>query len=186
MPWPLIFCFALCLSACTPTFNWRELTVPDTALQALLPCKPDSVTREVDMGPPERPLRLPLTMLGCATGDATFAIATVTLPPSSQDSPQLVLDQWRVANLAAFKSAYGQDPTVNIAPFLIVKNGASTGNASPRAQKVTASGVDATGRGMRSHALYFAEGQNLFYAVILSPHISAEVDDSFFSGLSLR
>jgi hypothetical protein len=186
MPWPLIFCFALCLSACTPTFNWREVTVSDTRLQALLPCKPDSVTREVDMGPPERPLRLPLTMLGCTTGDATFAIATVSLPSSASESPQVLLDQWRVANLAAFKSASGQHPYVKIAAFTIAKIGSPAGNTPSPAQKVTTTGLDATGQAIRSHALYFAEGQHLFYAVILSSRISAEVDDSFFSGLNLR
>jgi hypothetical protein len=180
MPWPLIFCFALCLSACTPTFNWREVTVPDTRLQSLLPCKPDSVTREVDMGPPERPLRLVLTMLGCATGDATFAIATLELPPTPSESPQTMLDQWRVANLAAFTSVSRHAPSVNIAPFTVA------GKTPPPAQKVTASGLDATGQAMRSHALYFSEGRRMFYAVILSSRISAEVDDSFFSGLNLR
>jgi hypothetical protein len=192
MSWPLIFCFALSLLACTPTFNWREVSVPDTPLYALLPCKPDTLTREVDMGPPQRPLRLPVQMLGCMTGDTTFAIATAELPPLSPPlspsmSPsgsalaaQTVLDQWQAANVAALKGASRHDPSTKFAPYTIA------GKPAVSAQKLVATSIDAQGQALHSHALYFTQGQRMFYAVILGTRVPPEVDDSFFSGLTFR
>jgi len=33
------------LAACTPTFNWREITLDPVALHATFPCKPDHAER---------------------------------------------------------------------------------------------------------------------------------------------
>lgn len=47
------------LTACTPTFNWRDVRVEPTGLKAMLPCKPEKASREVSMV--ERKVDLELT-----------------------------------------------------------------------------------------------------------------------------
>ncbi|MFZ3118274.1 MAG: hypothetical protein WA159_08145, partial [Variovorax sp.] len=44
------FVVAVALSACSPTFNWREVPVGDAGLVAMLPCKPDRATRAMPLG----------------------------------------------------------------------------------------------------------------------------------------
>ena len=61
----------LALSACSPTFNWRELRLEGAPLQALMPCKPETAQRSVPlMGKPTA-----LHLLACAIGGVQFAIA---------------------------------------------------------------------------------------------------------------
>ena len=59
------------LSACTPTFNWREVRFEQAGLSALLPCKPDRATRVVQLGGQA----VTATMAGCEAGGAMFTVA---------------------------------------------------------------------------------------------------------------
>ena len=61
---------AISATACSPTFNWRELNVDGTRLKAMLPCKPDQDSREVQIaGKPAK-----LEVLACDAGGAKFAL----------------------------------------------------------------------------------------------------------------
>ena len=40
---------AAALTACSPTFNWREVRAEGAGLKAVLPCKPDKSERTVPM-----------------------------------------------------------------------------------------------------------------------------------------
>ena len=65
-------CFAaVCLAACSPTFNWRDVPLAPAELTALLPCKPDRASRSVPLGGET----LQIEMAGCEAGNATFAVA---------------------------------------------------------------------------------------------------------------
>jgi len=161
---------ALLLQACSPTFNWREVRVSETALTAMLPCKPDVVSRAVNMGP----VNVEVHMQGCETGKATFAVATALMPPTAPPSNQM-LSQWRAANLLAMQAVNPQ-----------VSEQSLPGLVGPMPQKVWAKGVTAQGQGVESHALYFQQGNRLFYAVILGERVTPDVAETFFSGLQLR
>lgn len=63
----------LSLSACNPTFNWRETRIENTSLVALMPCKPDHQSRAL----PLAGQRVDMHMTACDAGGATFAIAHV-------------------------------------------------------------------------------------------------------------
>lgn len=171
----IFFCLSgltlLALAACNPTFNWREVHTQDRTLTALLPCKPDSATRRVDMGA----VTLDMHMMGCETGQATFAIAHVTAPAPGE-AAQTLLNQWQQANLAALRAASPQHQPVRVA-------GAGGGVSAP--QKVRAMGLTAQGQAVESQAVYFAQGAELFYAVILAERIVPELAETFFTGLRL-
>lgn len=67
-------------SACTPAFNWRDVTFDGLPVAALLPCKPDRATRMVPLaGVPRQ-----MVMAGCKAGGATFTVAVVTVEGNGQ------------------------------------------------------------------------------------------------------
>lgn len=91
----------LWLIGCSPTFNWREVRLESnngSSLIAFLPCKPDSATRQQDLGGES----VALSMMGCEAGGATFTLARIQL-----DNPVLapkVLAAWQAATLANLRA----------------------------------------------------------------------------------
>jgi hypothetical protein len=166
------------LAACNPTFNWREVRLPDTRLAALLPCKPNQATRPMMMGTAQVDLHLQ----GCETGAATFAIATLTAPGDAS-SVSAVLTAWQAAALAPLKAIA---PQLTTATSAIRIAGAPVFPLPQSPQKITAVGQRADGRRIESQAVYFAQGQQLFQAVILAERISPDMAETFFSGLKLQ
>ena len=85
---------AVALAACSPALNWRSVTVPDAALQVMLPCKPDNAVRTVELaGAP-----LALSLLSCDADGATFAVSYATLTDPARAG--VALEHWRAATLA--------------------------------------------------------------------------------------
>ncbi|WP_255032079.1 hypothetical protein [Bordetella genomosp. 1] len=78
---------ALLLAACSPSYNWRELTVADGRVRAAFPAKVRSETRELPM--PGHTLAF--TLSSAQVGDGVFAIGHAVLPPdlSAQARRQL-------------------------------------------------------------------------------------------------
>jgi hypothetical protein len=82
------------LSACTPSFNWREVSFEQANAKALLPCKPDRGSRPVKLAGQE----VMMHMAGCESGGAMFAVALVEV----KDAQQLksVAEDWKAQNKA--------------------------------------------------------------------------------------
>jgi hypothetical protein len=60
------------LGACTPTWDWRSVPLPDTQLVTELPCRPARFQRDLMLaGVP-----LKLFMLSCEAGGVTYGVAT--------------------------------------------------------------------------------------------------------------
>lgn len=66
---------ALSLLACTPTFNWRDVSFEQAPVTALLPCKPDRGSRPVELAGQ----KVTMYMAGCEAGGALFTVALVEL-----------------------------------------------------------------------------------------------------------
>ena len=158
----------LSVSACSPTFNWRELRVDDTPLVALLPCKVESATRPVPLaGPAAAPAEL--HMHSCEAGGLRFAVAWADLGPAVPVEP--ALNAWRAASLQAIR-ATGTDWPVRLpgAQWL---------------QGVQAQGTDPQGRAVQTRAAYFAQGTRVFQAAVYGARLPDEPRDAFFAGLQL-
>lgn len=155
----------LALTACSPTFNWRELRVDSTPLQALMPCKPETATRQVPLGdvPTE------LHMHSCETGDLRFAVAWADVGQATQAAPALAA--WRAASLRAIQ-AEGADWPAQLPGADAVLG-------------VKGQGVDPQGHPVQTQVLYFAGGTRVFQAAVYGQSLPQEVLDAFFSGLRL-
>ena len=157
------------LTACNPTFNWRDVRPDGTQLALLMPCKPDKAQKTVPMaGEPTE-----LTLLSCDAGGATFAVAAADVKDASKAAATLA--QWQSATLANIKAA----PT---APGVAFK---PTGSASGGVM-VKATGQRANGQAVSSQAAYFAQGSRVFQAVMYADQIAPDVADTFFSGLKFE
>jgi hypothetical protein len=75
----------LALTACTPTFNWRDVAFEQAPVTALLPCKPDRGSRQVPLAGHQ----LMMHMAGCEAGGAMFAVALVELKDAQQSQAVL-------------------------------------------------------------------------------------------------
>lgn len=158
----------LALSACSPTFNWRTLRPEGSALQALMPCKPDEARRDTPLGGAVTPLN----MLSCEAGGATFALAWADL--GQADRVPAALTQWRAASLTSLKAA----PDAARAWTQAVPG-------AERAEGLEVQGVRHDGSATQARVLYLAKGSRVYQAAIYGPTIGREESTTFFEGLQL-
>ncbi len=83
----------LCLGACSPDQNWREVSLEGASLKVQLPCKPDRTTRSVPLGGSP----VDLQVVGCESGDAMVAVMSASLQPGA-DAHALLMG-WQKATL---------------------------------------------------------------------------------------
>lgn len=159
----------LALAACSPAFNWREVRPENTRLSFLLPCKPDRAQKIVPLGGQSSTL----SMLGCDAGGATFAVAVADLGDPSKAAP--VLAQWQSLTLANMKAG---PATSQVLPIKLPGAAVEPGPVLVKAQGQRADGTAVSGQ-----AAYFAQGSQVFQAVIYSAQITPEVAETFFSNL---
>lgn len=74
-----IIVVAFALAACTPAFNWRDVSFDQAGVTALLPCKPDRGTRAVQLAGQAAQM----SMAGCEAGGAMFTVSLVEVPIST-------------------------------------------------------------------------------------------------------
>ena len=161
---------ALLLAACSPALNWREVPLAGGELKALLPCKPDRVSRKQSLATHD----IELAMAGCEAGGALYAVSVAELP--APDRARAVQVQWQ-ANLLENMRASGASNTA-----YAIKG------ASPTFEPVrlTAAGTGPDGRAVQAQGVWFARGTHLYHAVIYAERISAGMSEPFFGGLEFQ
>lgn len=167
--------FALTLSACSPSQNWREVTLEGTSLKAQLPCKPDRTTRAVPLGG----VPVDLQVVGCESGSAIVAVMTASLPAGADANALLAgwqkatLDNARVPRpLAAEQQQNWHRP----------------GHLPLAAsQRIQAKGLRPDGEAVMMDAVWgaVAEGDHvrLVHAVVYDRQIPPEMANTLFEGL---
>lgn len=163
-------CLLVLLSACAPTFNWRETPIGTSALLAMFPCKPETVTRTLPLAQAEHAM----AMRSCDADGVTFAVAHAVLSdPTRADQ---VLTDWRASTLAGLRA----DPATATSE---VPKGLPV---LPRMQVLRAGTAAGDPKPMQLRGVWFASGADVFAAFVLAPQIPAEASDPFFAGLRLR
>lgn len=167
----------LALAACSPALNWREVRPDNTQLSLLLPCKPDKAEKTVPLG--GQPTTL--AMLGCDAAGATFAVAVADLGDPVRVAP--VLAQWQNLTLAHMKAGPVGSGAGASQLLPLQLPGAA---AQPAPVRVLAQGQRADGSAVRGQAAYFAQGSQVFQAVIYAPQITPEAAETFFSSFKFQ
>jgi hypothetical protein len=163
---------ALCLAACNPTFNWRESRLGETALLGLMPCKPDTVSREVPFvhGASAR-----LTVASCEVGELTFALSTADVGEARLAAASL--DQWRQVVTQHWQLKPGQ----TLVPMKLER-------ADPHVLRWKAQGL-AGAQTLSVEVAMFSSGSQLYQAAIIAKSAqttSPDISETFFGGLKLQ
>ena len=156
-----------CTWACTPTWDWRSVPLPDTQLVTELPCRPARFQRDVTVaGVP-----LKLYMLSCETGGVTYGVATADVgDPVRVDA---VLFALRDSAAAAIRSSDMHPGALNLGgttPF--------SGNSS-----VHLHGQRPDGATIDEAIRVFARGTRVFQASAVGPSLPDAALRPFEEGL---
>lgn len=158
------------LVACAPDLNWREVRTDDAHCSILLPAKPATHARSVNLDG----LKVEMQMTGAAVDDLSFTVASARIPDAAQRVPALAAMQ--VAMLRNIGAASHDEKRVTL------KGGVE-------ATEVVASGQNARdGKKLLMHARFAIYGDRVYQAVALGPQdkLSPEAADTFLGSLSLR
>lgn len=81
------------LGACSPEFNWREIRSSEHGYAVMLPAKPASMTRVIQL----RELQVSMAMQGARAGGASFTVAAAQLPDDAPATREAALASMRAA-----------------------------------------------------------------------------------------
>jgi len=98
----IVFCALLALLgmpqwACTPAFNWRQVSFEEAGLTALLPCKPEHASRALALAGQH----LAAKMVACQAGGAMFTVVLMKLESKSLAQASAVAQAAQASSQAA-------------------------------------------------------------------------------------
>lgn len=171
MGWSRSSCLLVALlCACVPALDWRVIKPPGMELQAMFPCRPAGLSREVVL----LGQRVEMAMHACAAQGNTFAVGA------------LVVSDVRAvgAALDALRDAAARNVGGSAAPMQALVVPGMTPNA--RAGRCTLSGHRPDGSAVVEHLALFTRGTRVYQAMVVGNQPQETVVDVFFAGLTLN
>ncbi len=164
----LVPILVLALAACSPALNWREVHGGDAPYVVLLPAKPTSFARPVDLGG----IKVEMNMTAAEVDDVNFAVASAKIADAAQ----------RQAALAAMQAAMLR----NIGSDKHSEKAVTLKGGVP-ATEIVASGK-AGNTPLVLHARFVMHGEYVYQAIALGPatKLSDETADTFLSSFILH
>jgi hypothetical protein len=165
--------YALSLSACSPTYDWREVRGTDAPFTILLPAKPASFSRDINLDGQQ----VMMTMTAAEVNGVTYAVGTALLPDSEKAH----------GALTSMKSALVK----NIAGSIKREKSSEDKSAGTTSIEIDASGVSATNGGaqpMRLVARFVAKEKRVYQVIIVGSEKAVVQDaiDTFFTSFKLN
>jgi hypothetical protein len=161
------------LSACNPTYNWRDYSSQTEPYRVMFPGKPDSHTRVVDLDG----LKVEMTMTATEVDGVMFAVGSAEVPDPARAA----------AALAAMKTAMVRNLGATITRD---SSGAATAGATAPAQganiDIEANG-SRNGRPVRLVGHFEARGKRVYQVIVIGKASSmpTEVVEQFLSSFKL-
>jgi hypothetical protein len=162
---------AVGLSACSPTFDWRETRPEGSGAAMMFPCRPQLQERKVSLGGALVPMR----MHSCSAGGANFSLSALDVDDPARVTPELAALRARVlANVAG--AATEQQP--------LTLAGATPNPESARLHIV---GKRPDGSAVVADAAFFVKGLTLYQAAVLGSDgvPDREAVETFFAAIRL-
>jgi len=154
-------------TGCSPNFNWREVQGTDPSYTVLLPAKPSTHSRAIDLDG----LKVTMIMTATETNDINFAVASIKIDDAAQ----------RHAALLAMQKAMLHNIHGDVAEQKVValKDGTTM-------TEIHATGKTSTGRHLSLFARFGEHGQDVFQVVALgsSDNLTSEIADTFLSSFT--
>jgi len=155
------------LSACSPTFDWREARFEGSTLVAMFPCRPDHQERSIEL----TGRRTTMQMNACAAGGATFAVSVVAL-----GDPALAAPAQQQLRTVAVANVRGDAPQA--VPWRLA---GTTPNSETT--RLSVRGRLPDGAAVIEHAAFFTQGLKVYQASVIGSAPDPEALETFFAGL---
>lgn len=177
---------AISLSACTPSYNWRESFVIDKVAsdktegprfaKVLLPGKPATMERSIQLGT----ITVKMTMMGAKVEDTTFTVAHATLPNADPQAQAAAIAAMR---LQMVRNIQGSETATNEVPISIVDDsGRSVGTRT--AQVIQAKG-SVKGQVLFMQAGFVADANRVYQWIALGPKLDPDQTKTFIQSFRL-
>ena len=155
---------ALMMAGCSPAYNWREVHGENVPFSVLLPAKPSTFSRSIDLNG----LPVNMTMTAAEVDGITFAVGAAELNNAAQT--RQALESMRTALLN----------NINGTPNTAALPGRA--ESTTTTLDVAATGV-VRGQAMTLMARLIARDQRIYQVLIMAPNknIPAEQAESFFT-----
>jgi len=160
--------FAL-LCACSPALDWRQVRPVGLELEAMFPCRPATLLREVVL----LQHRVEMVMHACAAGGNTYAVGAATLGDVRDVG----------AGLAALRDAAAR----NVAGSTAEEKAIQVPGATPHAEsaRLLLTGKRPDGTAVVEHVAVFARGARVYQAMVVGDRPDTDAVSSFFDGLKV-
>lgn len=155
---------ALALAACAPDYNWREIRPAGAGCLVMLPGKPASMARPIDLDG----LAVTMTMSGARVGEHSFTVGAVVLPDAQPGTREKAVAAMRSAMV---RNIGGRETEATEAAVPIVDPAGRTTATQPGV-RVEASG-QLGDRRLHLSALFVARGERAWQAVVIGPERDA-------------
>jgi hypothetical protein len=170
----LVFAGLLVFAGCSPTYDWREVRGPDAPYLAMLPGKPATHTRPVNLNG----IEVPMTMMAAEVEEVVFAVGSASLPDPAQASFAL-----EAMKTALVKNINGKVRSEKELPL--------TAQSSVPVRYVEAAGTPGATRERQPHLLLarlMAKDGRVYQLLVLGPEakVDREQADTFLSSFKLQ
>lgn len=157
------------LCACAPALDWRQVRAAGLDIEAMFPCRPATLSREVVL--PHG--RAEMTMHACAAGGSTYAVGALTL--DNVRDVGAALTSLRDAAARNINAVPGEAQSLQLPGM------------TPHAQaaRLTLAGRRPDGSAIVEHLAVFARGPRVYQAMVVGDRPDAEAVSVFFAGLKL-
>jgi len=160
---------AALLCACSPALEWRQMTPAELGVEALFPCRPASIAREI----PLLHSHSRMVMHACSAAGSTYAVSGTTL----QDVGDVAAALEFLRNAAERNLDAGSAGTQ---PFTVP---GMTPNA--RAGRLVLKGRRPDGSSVVEHLVLFTHGVRVYQASVVGSAPDASAAATFFGGLKV-
>ncbi len=159
---------AALLSACSPTYNWREVRSTGAPYAASFPAKPATHSRVIDLNG----MKVNMTMTAARVDDITFAVGSV--PVADAKAALASIDAMKTAMVKNIGGTVRHEKLLPPAVHQL------------RAIDLEASGKAAgnnSGQALRLYARFIAKPNHAYQLIVMSPDqaVPQEEVDMFFS-----
>ncbi len=174
----LIACLALlALCGCTPDFNWREVRFPEHGINLMLPGKPDSMTRRIQLDG----MDVDMTMFGAQAGGNKFAVGVIALAPSGAAPTGKALAAMRGQML---RNIGGTELSADPVMVKLVDAGGELRGVTP-GLLVDAQG-SAQGKPVRMLAGFVGHRDRVYQYLVIGPQAGFRMDEARLFADSIR
>lgn len=162
---------AACAAACTPTLDWRDVRPAGSSVQLLMPCKPASHARRVQLAGSS----IEMTLYACEAGGDTYAIGFADL----HDPARVTTALEELVHAARNNLRAATEPQA-----VPARVAGMTPNA--RAARLQLQGLLPDGRAITETVVVFAYGTSVWQATVLGPQRDPSAVETFVESVRVR